>query len=106
MPKITYIEHSGKEHQIEMPVGYSIMEGAIKNSVPGIDADCGGSCACATCHVYVDEKFLSKVPKAQESEQDMIDFIQDANKSSRLSCQIMITNDLDGIVVRMPEKQS
>ena len=82
------------------------MEGAIKNSIPGIDADCGGSCACATCHVYVDEKFLSKVPKAQESEQDMIDFIQDANKSSRLSCQIVITNDLDGIVVRMPEKQS
>ena len=89
-----------------MPIGYSIMEGAIKNSIPGIDADCGGSCACATCHVYVDEKFLSKVPKAQESEQDMIDFIQDANKSSRLSWQIMITNDLDGIVVRMPEKQS
>jgi 2Fe-2S ferredoxin len=89
-----------------MPIGFSIMEGAIKNSIPGIDADCGGSCACATCHVYVDEKFLSKVPKAQESEQDMIDFIQDANKSSRLSCQIMITNDLDGIVVRMPEKQS
>lgn len=89
-----------------MPIGFSIMEGAIKNSIPGIDADCGGSCACATCHVYVDEKFLSKVPKAQESEQDMIDFIQDANKSSRLSCQIVITNDLDGIVVRMPEKQS
>jgi len=89
-----------------MPIGYSIMEGAIKNSIPGIDADCGGSCACATCHVYVDENFLSKIPKAQESEQDMIDFIQDADKSSRLSCQIMITNDLDGIVVRMPEKQS
>ena len=106
MPKITYIEHKGKEHHIEMPIGFSIMEGAIKNSIPGIDADCGGSCACATCHVYVDEKFLSKVPKAQESEQDMIDFIQDANKSSRLSCQIVITNDLDGIVVRMPENQS
>ncbi|NBV93277.1 MAG: 2Fe-2S ferredoxin [Proteobacteria bacterium] len=87
-------------------MGYSIMEGAIKNSISGIDADCGGSCACATCHVYVDENFLSKIPKAQESEQDMIDFIQDADKSSRLSCQIMITNDLDGIVVRMPEKQS
>jgi 2Fe-2S ferredoxin len=91
MPKITYIEHNGKEHQIEMPIGYSIMEGAIKNSIPGIDADCGGSCACATCHVYVDEK---------------IDFVQDADKSSRLSCQIIITNDLDGIVVRMPKKQS
>jgi 2Fe-2S ferredoxin len=89
-----------------MPVGYSIMEGAIKNSVPGIDADCGGSCACATCHVYVDESFLNKIPKAQESEQDMIDFVQDADKSSRLSCQIIITNDLDGIVVRMPKKQS
>ena len=89
-----------------MPVGFSIMEGAIKNSIPGIDADCGGSCACATCHVFVDEKFLSKIPKAQESEQDMIDFIQDADKSSRLSCQIIITNDLDGIIVRMPEKQS
>ena len=106
MPKITYIEHSGKEHHIEMPVGFSIMEGAIKNSIPGIDADCGGSCACATCHVFVDEKFLSKIPKAQESEHDMIDFIQDADKSSRLSCQIIITNDLDGIVVRMPKKQS
>ena len=82
------------------------MEGAIKHSVPGIDADCGGSCACATCHVYVDENFLNKIPKAQESEQDMIDFVQDANKSSRLSCQIIITNDLDGIVVRMPKKQS
>jgi 2Fe-2S ferredoxin len=82
------------------------MEGAIKNSIPGIDADCGGSCACATCHVYVDENFLNKIPKAQESEQDMIDFVQDADKSSRLSCQIIITNDLDGIVVRMPKKQS
>jgi 2Fe-2S ferredoxin len=89
-----------------MPIGYSIMEGAIKNSIPGIDADCGGSCACATCHVYVDENFLNKIPKAQESEQDMIDFVQDADKSSRLSCQIIITNDLDGIVVRMPKKQS
>jgi 2Fe-2S ferredoxin len=89
-----------------MPVGYSIMEGAIKHSVPGIDADCGGSCACATCHVYVDENFLNKIPKAQESEQDMIDFVQNADKSSRLSCQIIITNDLDGIVVRMPKTQS
>ena len=89
-----------------MPIGYSIMEGAIKNSIPGIDADCGGSCACATCHVYVNETFLNKIPKAQEAEQDMIDFVQDADKSSRLSCQIIITNELDGIIVRMPEKQS
>jgi len=106
MPKIIYIEFSGKEHQIEMPVGYSIMEGAIKNSIPGIDADCGGSCACATCHVYVDEKFIEKIPKAKESEQDMIDFVTNPQKNSRLSCQIMITDELDGIVVRMPQKQS
>jgi 2Fe-2S ferredoxin len=106
MPKIIYIEFSGKEHHIEIPVGYSIMEGAVKNSVPGIDADCGGSCACATCHVYVDEKFINKIPKAQESEQDMIDFVVNPKNNSRLSCQLMITDELDGIVVRMPEKQS
>jgi 2Fe-2S ferredoxin len=106
MPKIIYIEFSGKEHHIEMPVGYSIMEGAVKNSIPGIDADCGGSCACATCHVYVDEKFINKIPKAKESEQDMIDFVANPKNNSRLSCQLMITDELDGIVVRMPEKQS
>ena len=106
MPKIIYIEFSGKEHHIEMPVGYSIMEGAVKNSVPGIDADCGGSCACATCHVYVDEKFIDKLSKPQESEQDMIDFVANPKNNSRLSCQLMITDELDGIVVRMPEKQS
>ena len=106
MPKIIYIEFSGKEHHIEMPVGYSIMEGAVKNSIPGIDADCGGSCACATCHVYVDEKFIKKIPKAKESEQDMIDFAVNPKNNSRLSCQLMITDELDGIVVRMPEKQS
>jgi 2Fe-2S ferredoxin len=106
MPKIIYIEFSGKEHHIEMPVGYSIMEGAIKNSISGIDADCGGSCACATCHVYVDEKFIDKLSKPQESEQDMIDFVANPKNNSRLSCQLMITDELDGIVVRMPEKQS
>jgi 2Fe-2S ferredoxin len=106
MPKIIYIEFSGKEHHIEMPVGYSIMEGAVKNSIPGIDADCGGSCACATCHVYVDEKFINKIPKAKESEQDMIDFVVNPKNNSRLSCQLMITDEFDGIVVRMPEKQS
>lgn len=106
MPKITYIEHNGKEHQIEIPLGFSIMEGAIKNSIPGIDADCGGSCACATCHVYVDEKFLHKIPEAEEAEKDMLDFVQDSDKSSRLSCQIIISNEIDGIRVRMPKKQS
>jgi 2Fe-2S ferredoxin len=106
MPKVTYIEYSGKEHNIDVPVGYSIMEGAIKNSIPGIDADCGGSCACATCHIYVDDKYLDKIPPAQEAEKDMLDFVNDVNNTSRLSCQIMMNNDLDGIVVKMPEKQS
>ncbi|MSP06197.1 MAG: 2Fe-2S iron-sulfur cluster binding domain-containing protein [Candidatus Fonsibacter sp.] len=106
MPKITYIEHNGKEHQVEIPVGYSVMEGAIKNSIPGIDADCGGSCACATCHIWVDEKYLNIMPEIKEAERDMLDFVTGANKASRLSCQIMITNELDGIIVRMPEKQS
>jgi 2Fe-2S ferredoxin len=106
MPKITYIEYSGKEHHVEMPLGYTIMEGAVKNSIPGIDADCGGSCACATCHVYVDENYLSKIQAAQEAEKDMLDFVNDPNNNSRLSCQIIITNDLDGIIVRMPKKQS
>ncbi|MEY4371175.1 MAG: hypothetical protein RIQ48_895 [Pseudomonadota bacterium] len=106
MPKITYIEYSGKEHHVEMPLGFTIMEGAVKNSIPGIDADCGGSCACATCHVYVDENYLSKIPAAQEAEKDMLDFVNDPNNNSRLSCQIIITNDLDGIIVRMPKKQS
>ena len=105
MPKVIYIEYSGKEHQIDLPIGFSIMEGAIKNSIPGIDADCGGSCACATCHVYVDEKYLSKIPKAQEAEKDMLDFVNETNNSSRLSCQIMMNNELDGIIVRMPKKQ-
>jgi len=105
MPKVIYIEYSGKEHQIDLSIGFSIMEGAIKNSIPGIDADCGGSCACATCHVYVDEKYLSKIPTAQEAEKDMLDFVNETNNSSRLSCQIMMNNELDGIIVRMPKKQ-
>jgi 2Fe-2S ferredoxin len=105
MPKVIYIEYSGKEHQIDLPIGFSIMEGAIKNSIPGVDADCGGSCACATCHVYVDEKYLSKIPTAQEAEKDMLDFVNETNNSSRLSCQIMMNNELDGIIVRMPKKQ-
>ena len=106
MPKITYIEYNGKEHHVEMPSGYTIMEGAVKNSIPGIDADCGGSCACATCHVYVDEKYLNKIPTAQEAERDMLDFVNETNNTSRLSCQIIITNDLDGIIVKMPKQQS
>ena len=106
MPKITYIEHNGKTHTIEVPTGLSVMEGAVQSDILGIDADCGGSCACATCHVYVDEKWLEKLPKKIESEQDMLDMAFEPNKFSRLSCQITVTDELDGMVVKMPSKQA
>ena len=106
MPKITYIEHNGKSHQIEVANGLTVMEGAIQNNIPGIDADCGGSCACATCHVYVDEKWLNKLSKKEDSEQDMLDMAFEPNKFSRLSCQITVEDSLNGLVVKMPSKQA
>ena len=106
MPKITYIEHNGKSHQIEVANGLTVMEGAIQNNIPGIDADCGGSCACATCHVYVDEKWLNKLSKKEDSEQDMLDMAFEPNKFSRLSCQITVTDELEGMGVKMPSKQA
>ena len=106
MPKITYIEHNGKTHNVEVPNELSVMEGAIQNNIPGIDADCGGACACATCHVYVDEKWFNKLPNKSESEQDMLDMAIEPNKFSRLGCQISVNDDLDGMVVKMPSKQS
>ena len=105
MAKITYIEHNGKSHVIEVPDGLSVMEGAIQNNIPGIDADCGGSCACATCHVYVEEKWLSKLLKKEEAEIDMLDLALEPNKFSRLSCQVTVSDELDGLVVKMPSKQ-
>ena len=105
MPKITYIEHNGKSHKIEVPNGFSVMEGAIQNNIPGIDADCGGSCACATCHVYVDEKWFDKLVKKETAEEDMLDMAFEPKKFSRLTCQITVTDDLDGLVVKMPSKQ-
>ena len=105
MPKITYIEHNGKSHEIEVANGLSVMEGAVQNNIPGIDADCGGSCACATCHVYVDEKWLAKLPKKDSAEEDMLDMAYEPKKFSRLSCQLSVTNELDGLVVKMPSKQ-
>jgi ferredoxin, 2Fe-2S len=105
MPKIKYIEHSGKEHEVNVPEGWSVMEGAVKNLIPGIDADCGGACACATCHVYVDPAWESKLTPKEDMEQTMLDFAQDVEPNSRLSCQIKVTKDLDGIVVRMPKSQ-
>ena len=106
MPKITYIEHNGKAHEIEVPNELSIMEGALQNNIPGIDADCGGACACATCHVYVEEKWFDKLQKKEDAEQDMLDMAFEPNKFSRLSCQLTVTDELDGMVVKMPSKQA
>ena len=105
MPKITFIEHHGKEHVVEGETGMTVMEVAIKNSVPGIEAECGGACACATCHVYVDEAWMEKTGTPEDTEEDMLDFAFDVQDNSRLSCQIKVTDELDGLVVRLPEKQ-
>ena len=106
MPKITYIDHQDNSKTIEVENGLTVMEGAIQNNIVGIDADCGGSMACATCHVYVEEKWLSKLPKAEDGEVDMIDMAFEPKKNSRLSCQIIVDNELDGLVVTTPEKQT
>jgi len=105
MPKIKYIEHNGKEHEVDVPVGWSVMEGAVKNLIPGIDADCGGACACATCHVYVAEGWLAKMPPKQDMEETMLDFAQDLEPNSRLSCQLKVTPEFDGLTVTMPKSQ-
>ena len=105
MTKITYIEHTNKKHIVEVPNNMSVMEGAIQNNIPGIDADCGGSMACATCHVYVDEKWFDKLQKKNEGEEDMLDMAYQPNKFSRLSCQLLVSDELDGLIVRMPSKQ-
>lgn len=105
MPKITYIEFDGTEHVLEVKKGLSVMEGAVKNNIPGIDADCGGACACATCHVYVDEAWRDKAGDASAMEESMLDFADNVEPNSRLSCQIRVTDDLDGLVVRLPESQ-
>ncbi len=105
MPKVTYIEHSGAEHVLDVPAGVTVMEGAVKNGVPGIDADCGGACACATCHVYVDPAWVEKTGQAESMEQSMLDFASDVQETSRLSCQITVSDGLDGLVVRLPKQQ-
>ena len=106
MPKITYNDHEGNSKTIEVEKGLSVMEGAIQNEIPGIDADCGGSMACATCHVYVNENWFNKIPKAEDAEIDMIDMAFEPKKNSRLSCQITVLEELDGITVKTPERQS
>ena len=105
MAKITYIEHNGKNHTIDVTNGLSVMEGAVQNNIPGIDADCGGSMACATCHVYVKEEWFNKLPKKEDGEEDMLDMAFEQKKISRLSCQILVSDELDGLIVNLPEKQ-
>ena len=105
MPKIVYIEHNGPEHAIEVKNGLSVMEGAVNNSIPGIDADCGGACACATCHVHVDPTWFAKLTPPDALEASMIDFATGSDGFSRMSCQIKVSDALDGLVVRLPESQ-
>ena len=105
MPKITYIEHNGAEHVVDAKTGLSVMRGAVDNNIPGIDADCGGECACATCHVYVDPAWLPKVGGRTPQEETMLSFANGTEPNSRLSCQIEVTDALDGLIVRMPEGQ-
>ena len=106
MTKITYVEHSGKLHTIQVQNGLTVMEGAIQNNIPGIDADCGGSMACATCHVYVKEEWFNKLPKKEDGEEDMLDMAYEPNKFSRLSCQLTVSDELEGLVVNLPVKQA
>tara|TARA_B100000963_G_scaffold288286_1_gene257572 strand:+ start:435 stop:755 length:321 start_codon:yes stop_codon:yes gene_type:complete len=105
MTKITYVEHNGTQHTIDVQNGLTVMEGAIQNDIPGIDADCGGSMACATCHVYVKDEWYNKLDEKTEGEDDMIDQAYDPKKNSRLSCQITVSDKIEGLVVHLPEKQ-
>ncbi|GHC62317.1 2Fe-2S iron-sulfur cluster-binding protein [Neogemmobacter tilapiae] len=106
MAKITYVEHSGREHVVEVRNGMTVMEGARDNGIPGIEADCGGACACSTCHVYVDAAWVDKLPKKDAMEEDMLDFAWSPDPvRSRLTCQIKVSDALDGLRVQMPEKQ-
>ena len=105
MPKITFISHDGESQEVAATIGMTVMEAAVNNGVEGVLAECGGACACATCHVYVDPSWVEKTGKPREMEEDMLDFAFDVRETSRLSCQIMVSDELDGLVVEVPEKQ-
>jgi 2Fe-2S ferredoxin len=105
VPKVTYIEDNGTAHEVEVPVGTSVMQGAVNHLIPGIEGDCGGLCACGTCHVYVPEDFTQLCGAADELEQGMLEFAFDTRDASRLSCQIVVTEGLDGLIVQMPARQ-
>ncbi|MFZ0820986.1 MAG: 2Fe-2S iron-sulfur cluster-binding protein [Candidatus Acidiferrales bacterium] len=106
MPKVIYVSHAGVSREVDVPIGMTVMNAALKNGIDGIIAECGGVCMCSTCHVYVDEKFFSKLPPAQDTEEAVLEIAAEERKpTSRLSCQIKVTEDLDGLIVRLPEKQ-
>jgi 2Fe-2S ferredoxin len=105
VPRITYVEHNGTQHEIEVPCGTSIMQGAVNHLIPGIEGDCGGLCACGTCHVYIPAPFQPLTGTAGELEQGMLQFAFDVREDSRLSCQIIVTDAMDGLVVEMPKRQ-
>lgn len=106
MTKLTFIAHDGTHFDVDAENGSTVMENAIRNAVPGIEAECGGACACATCHVYVDEQWTAVVGEPEAMEEDMLDFAYDVRPSSRLSCQIRVSDELDGLVVHVPERQA
>lgn len=105
MPVVTYVSHDGETNEIEVANGTSVMQGAVDNMMDGIIAECGGSCSCATCHCYVDEAWVAKVPVASEMEKDMLECVLEPQENSRLSCQIIVTDELDGLVIKLPESQ-
>jgi len=106
MTRITIVGFDGTRHEIDAENGSTVMENAIRNGVPGIEAECGGACACATCHVYVDEGWIDTVGEPEPMEEDMLDFAYDVRPTSRLSCQIKVSDELDGLVVQVPERQA
>ena len=106
MPLVKYVEANGTEYAVETAAGVTAMEAAVKNGVPGIDGDCGGAAACATCHVYVDPAWMEKTGPAEEGlEQSMLEFAEDVRDNSRLACQITLSGELDGLILKLPEKQ-
>ena len=105
MSKITYITHDNKTHTVDVQNGLTVMEGAVQNDISGIDADCGGAMACATCHVYIKEEWWDKLPNKEDGEEDMLDMAYEPNKFSRLSCQVVVSDELDGLVVSIPSNQ-
>ena len=105
MAKVTFIDNNENEKTIEVSNGLTVMEGAVQNDIPGIDADCGGGMACATCHVYVKEEWFNKLPKKEDGEEDMLDMAFEPKKNSRLSCQLIVSDELDGLIVSTQSKQ-